>query len=64
MSSSKADAATAGVESAWDFWLSQHEVTVSDCIMEAVETAVGNWLDEHTDELIVAIAETQEENWK
>lgn len=45
-----------GVGAAWDAWLSQHEVTVPNCIEYAVQNAFAEWLTEHTGALIEAIA--------
>ena len=49
-----------GVDMAWSFWLSQHPVSVPDIIEMAVEkaarTALDNWLDTHTEEIVRAIA--------
>jgi hypothetical protein len=50
-------AVTQGVTDAWDFWLSQHDVSVPDRIEAAVGDAFKAWLDQHTAELIAAIAE-------
>ncbi len=41
-----------GVEAAWDFWLSQHDVSVPEIIKEAVKEAFGAWLNAHTDEIL------------
>jgi hypothetical protein len=52
----KSEDVTKGVENAWDFWLSQHDITVPAAIENAVGTAFGAWLNAHSDELIAAIA--------
>jgi hypothetical protein len=46
-----------GVQDAWDFWLSQHPVTVPEIIEAAAVKAFREWLDEHSDEIIAAIAD-------
>ncbi len=43
-----------GVSEALDFWLSQHEVTVSEVIGDAVRSAVEGWLEAHAEEVIAA----------
>jgi hypothetical protein len=45
-------ATQAGVQDAWDFWLSQHPVSVSEMIEDAVRAAVTAWLDEHSDAIL------------
>ncbi len=55
--SSEHDAAIKGVSEAWDFWLSQHDVSTPECIVEAVGQAFTGWLNTHSDELIAAIAQ-------
>jgi hypothetical protein len=48
----KHQAAAKGVEQAWDWWLSQHDVSVPKTIQDAVEEAFGRWLDRHGERLI------------
>jgi hypothetical protein len=45
-----------GVEDAWDFWLSQHEITVPDCIVEAITKAFSESLVENKEAVLAAIA--------
>jgi hypothetical protein len=45
-----------GVRDAWDFWLSQHDVSVPEIIHGAVESAVALWLNWNTEQVIAAIA--------
>jgi hypothetical protein len=45
-----------GVRDSWDFWLSQHPVTLSDIVEDAIKTAVSKWLNCHEEQLIAAIA--------
>jgi hypothetical protein len=45
-----------GVESAFDFWLSQHDISVPQMFEEAIERAVTNWLGDNEDQIIEAIA--------
>lgn len=52
----KEKAAVEGVERAWDFWLGQHPVSVPEIIEEAIKKAFAAWLDEHSDEIVAAIA--------
>jgi hypothetical protein len=55
-------ATTKGVTDAWDLWLSQHDITVPDCIEAAATAAVRGWLIDNTPELIKAIAEAVARN--
>lgn len=41
------DSIKAGVTDAWDFWLSQHDVSVPATIQAAVKEVVADWLYEH-----------------
>lgn len=43
-----------GVTKAWDFWLSQHDVSTPELIHLAVKDAVKEWMDEN--EMLVAAA--------
>lgn len=43
----KESAARQGVSDAWDFWLSQHPISVPELIKDAVKEAVTEWLDRH-----------------
>jgi DNA-directed RNA polymerase alpha subunit len=45
-----------GVEGAFDFWLSQHDVTTPDCIVEGVKQAVAEFLEKNAKEIIAAVA--------
>jgi hypothetical protein len=45
-----------GVESAFDFWLSQHDISVPEMFETAIKQAVTNWLDDNEDRIIEAIA--------
>lgn len=67
------DAIAKGVSDSWDFWLSQHDVSTPECIIEATQkafsqwlysygedvigAAVSRWLDSRADELIEAVAD-------
>ncbi|MFG2870999.1 hypothetical protein [Streptomyces sp. NPDC048338] len=42
---------------AWDFWLSQHDISTPELIETAVKEATSAWLDANTDRLIAAVAE-------
>lgn len=53
----KLDKVTRGVTEAWDFWLSQHEVTAPGAVENGVEAAFAEWLTNNTDTLISAIAD-------
>jgi|KBSMisStaDraftv2_1062788.scaffolds.fasta_scaffold1279853_2 hypothetical protein len=46
-----------GVAEAFDFWLSQHPLTIGDIIEEAISKSLTEWLNEHSDEVIEAIKE-------
>jgi hypothetical protein len=54
--STRLNSVSKGVSDAWDFWLSQHDISVPEIIELAVNQAVAAWFDDHTDELIEAIA--------
>lgn len=56
MADSRSRATTEGVAEAWDWWLSQHDVSVPELIYDAVTKAVTSWLNTHEDDLIDAIA--------
>lgn len=45
-----------GVTESFDFWLSQHDVSTPECIIEGVEKAFRTWLENNEDRLIEAIA--------
>jgi dihydroneopterin aldolase len=62
--SEELDAVTAGVRDAWDFWLSQHDVSVPDRIEDAVRSAVEQWMNDNADRLIERIAERVAEQTK
>jgi hypothetical protein len=49
--------AARGVREAWDYWLSDHPVSVPEIIEVAVRDAFAEWLNSHADEIIAAIAE-------
>lgn len=53
----KEDATAKGVEEAWAYWMSQHDVTVPDCIIEAIKIAFSKWLDKNEYKVIAAIAD-------
>lgn len=52
------EAIVKGVTDAWDFWLSQHDVSTPELIQAGVEEAVADWLRAHLDpaEVTTAIA--------
>ncbi|RST13466.1 hypothetical protein [Streptomyces sp. WAC05950] len=50
------DAVTKGVTDAFDFWLSQHDISTPEVIQAGVERALDGWLVSHSDDLITAIA--------
>lgn len=51
------EAISLGVRDAWDFWLSQHDISVPECIEAAVREAVSDWLDSHTADLLDRMAQ-------
>lgn len=55
MADKAADAAD-GVRDAWDYWLSQHPVSVPEIIEKAAEVSFGKWLSLNADELMDRIA--------
>lgn len=46
------EATRKGVADAWDFWFSQHPVSVPELIHEAVTASVREWLDRHGSSLL------------
>lgn len=46
----------AGVDDAVFFWMSQHPVSMADFFKDSIEAAVTKWVDEHSDEIVAAIA--------
>lgn len=46
------EAVKAGVSDAWDYWLTQHDVSVPEIIHEAVKDAVTRWLDAHGEDVL------------
>jgi hypothetical protein len=53
---SRASDVAKGVEDAWSCWLYDHPVSVPEIIEDAVAKAVTDWIDQHSQELIEAIA--------
>lgn len=53
----KDEATMLGVRNAWDFWLSDRPISTWQCMVDGVEAAFKAWLNEHTLELIEAIAD-------
>ena len=45
-----------GVAEAFDYWLSQHDVSTPECIMIAIEKAFYDWLCRNSDDLIEKLA--------
>lgn len=48
----RTDKVTAGVTEAWDFWLSQHPISVPELIEKAVRDATTAWLDQHGEDIL------------
>ena len=48
--------ASEAIRGSWDFWLSQHPVSVGDIITDAVKAAAAEWLASNKDELLNRIA--------
>ena len=48
--------ASEAIRDSWDFWLSQHPVSLGDMITDAVKAATGEWLASNADELLDRIA--------
>jgi bifunctional pyridoxal-dependent enzyme with beta-cystathionase and maltose regulon repressor activities len=46
-----------GIAEAMGFWLSQHDVTTPDCLIEGVRQAAERFFDLHSEEIIAALAE-------
>ena len=55
MSNHSAQASEA-VRDSWDFWLSQHPVSLADIITGAAKAAASEWLASNTDQLLDRIA--------
>lgn len=53
----KLDSVRDGVAEGFDFWLSQHPISVPEMFQEAIERAVGNWMDAHEDEVLEALGD-------
>jgi len=45
-----------GDRNAWDFWLSQHEISVPEAIEDSIKTTFKQWLDDNRDDVLAAIA--------
>ena len=52
----KKSAVVEGIDKAWSFYLYDHPISVPQTIEDAVTKAFAEWLDDHSDELIEAIA--------
>lgn len=52
----KTDTVKEAITDAWCFWLSQHDITVPDCIELAARHAITDWLDRNPEVLADAIA--------
>lgn len=48
------EAVKAGISDAWDYWLSQHDVSVPEIIHDAAKDAVTRWLDANGEEVFKA----------
>jgi hypothetical protein len=55
MAKDKFDAVSSGVGEAFDFWLSQHPISVPEMIETAIEKSITKWMDVHSDEIIYII---------
>jgi hypothetical protein len=53
----KRTATQIGVRDAWDFYLSQHNVSVPETIEIAMREAMTEWLNAHSQEIIDTIAD-------
>lgn len=53
---SKQTETSKGVESAWDFWISQHPISVADIIEEAVKKSFAAWLEAREDDFMQKLA--------
>lgn len=61
MTNTRHDDIIKAVSDSWDFWLSQHDVTVPRCIEDAVDRSVSSWLDENTDFIDSAVYDAMRE---
>ena len=52
----KEKASFEAIQSAWDFWLADHPVSLPEIIADAVQKSVDKWLDEHGEEIIERLA--------
>jgi hypothetical protein len=49
------DKTVQGVADAWDFYLSQHDVSVPEMIERSIQVSLTKWLDANTDLILAAI---------
>ncbi len=52
----KTDKIKEGVTEAFDFWLSQHPITMQDLVELSLTQAMKEWLDKNREEIIEKIA--------
>ena len=50
-----------GVTEAFDFWLSQHDISFPDLLEEAIKQAFREWLNDHEG---VVLAMIEERSWR
>ena len=53
----QSDATVQGVTNSFDFWLSQHNISTMIDITDGVKEAFGQWLTNHTQEIVQALAD-------
>ena len=53
----KINSVAEGVSDAWDFWLSQHPISVPEIIEASVEKVFRSWLNANEEAIIERIAE-------
>ena len=58
MTTDQHDSVKAGVTESWDFWLSQHDVSVPETIQDAVKEAFTGWLDAHSEAITQSVVAT------
>ena len=56
MADEKQEAVMLGIRNAWDFSLSQHEISVPQAIEDSVKATFRQWLDDNRADVLAAIA--------
>ena len=51
-----------GVTDAFDFWLSQHEVSFPNLLEDVIQRVFQQWLNEHEDDILIMITKQLSNN--